>query len=70
MGHDRRIVSERALVLRRAGTIAAVVAAAGVVGFVLVAAAALSGSAGLLIALLGVAATVTATGVILRLARG
>jgi hypothetical protein len=70
IGHDRRIVSERALVTRRAGTVAALVAASGLVGFLLVAAAAVSGSAGLLIVALGVTAALAATGVILRLARG
>jgi hypothetical protein len=70
IGHDRRIVWERSLVLRRALTIAGVVAASAFVCFLLVAAAALSGSAGLAIAVLGVGATVAATGVILRLARG
>lgn len=70
VAHDRRIRSERALVVRRAGLLATLVAASGLVGFVLVGAAAVSGSAGLVVVGLGVAAAIAATGVILRLARG
>jgi hypothetical protein len=70
IGHDGRIVSERRVVTLRATTIAGLVAVSALVGFLLVGAAAVSGSAGLLVTALGVAATVAATGVILRLARG
>jgi len=67
--HDRRIVSERALVLRDAARLAVLVAAAGLLGFVLVGAAAVSSAAGLLLTAIGVVAAVSAVGVILRLAQ-
>jgi hypothetical protein len=70
IGHDGRIVSERRVIGLRAATIAGLVTAAALVGFLLVGAAAVSGSAGLFVTALGVAATVAATSVILRLARG
>jgi hypothetical protein len=67
--HDRRIRSERSLVVRRIGTLAALAAAALLVDFVLLAAAAVTASAGVLIAAVGVAAAVSAIGVVLRLVR-
>jgi hypothetical protein len=67
--HDARIHEERPLVVRRAATIAVVVAGSALAGFVLVGAAALSTSAGLALTAVGVAAAVAAVGVILRLAR-
>lgn len=70
IGHDGRIVSERRVAGIRAATIGGLVAASALVGFLLVGAAAVSGSAGLVVTALGVAATIAATSVILRLARG
>jgi len=67
--HDSRIREERALVLRQAATLAALVIAAALVGFVLVGAAAVSTSAGLLLTAVGVAAAVASVGVVLRLLR-
>lgn len=67
--HDARIRAERALVVRRVLTLAALVAAALVVNFVLLATAAVSASPGILLAAVGVAAAVTAVAVVLRLAR-
>ncbi|HTR33411.1 MAG TPA: hypothetical protein VMH47_06010 [Gaiellaceae bacterium] len=67
--HDRRIVSERTLVARDTLRLAALVAAAALLGFVLVGAAAVSSAAGLLLTAIGVVAAVSAVGVILRLAR-
>jgi len=66
---DRRIREERALVVRQALTVAALVAAAGLVSFVLVGAASVSATAGLLLTAIGVAAAVGAVAVILRLVR-
>lgn len=66
---DRRIREERALVLRQSLTIAGLVLAAGLVSFVLVGAAAVSATAGLLLTAIGVAAAVAAVGVVLRLVR-
>jgi hypothetical protein len=67
--HDRRIRAEPGLVLRRVGTLAVLGAAALFVNFVLLAAAAVTASAGVLLAAVGVAAAVTAVAVVLRLAR-
>jgi hypothetical protein len=64
---DRRIYEERAVVLARSVTLAALVATAGVVSFLLVGAAAVSASAGLLLTGVGVAAAVAAVAVVLRL---
>jgi len=67
--HDARIRSEPALVLRRAGTLAVLVAAALLVNVVLLATAAVSAAPGALLAAVGVAAAVAAVAVVLRLAR-
>ncbi len=69
IGTDRRIHEERALVLRQALTIAALVLTGGVVSFVLVGASAVSATAGLLLTGIGVAAAVGAVAVVLRLVR-
>jgi hypothetical protein len=67
--HDGRIRQERSLVLRRVATLAGLVLAAALVGFVLVGAAAVSVTAGLLVTALGVAAAVASVSVVLRLLR-
>ena len=67
--HDRRIRTERALVVRRVWTLVMLAAAALFVDFVLLAAAAVTASAGVLLAAVGVAAAVAAVAVVLRLAR-
>lgn len=66
---DRRIHEDRALVLRQSLTVIALVVAAGLVSFVLVGAAAVSATAGLLLTGIGVAAAVGAVAVVLRLVR-
>jgi len=66
---DRRIQEERAVVLRQSLTVTALVVAAGLVSFVLVGAAAVSATAGLLLTGIGVAAAVGAVAVVLRLVR-
>lgn len=67
--HDPRIRTERALLLRRAGTLAALCAAALFVDFLLLGTAAVSASAGVLLAAAGVAAAVAAVAMVLRLLR-
>ncbi len=69
IGHDARISSERALVLRRAATLAALALAALALDFVLLATAAFSAGPGVLLAAAGVAAAVAAVAVVLRLLR-
>jgi hypothetical protein len=69
IGHDARIRSEPALVVRRVGVLVALTAAALLLDFVLLAAAAVSSSAGLLVAAAGAAAAVSALAVVLRLVR-
>lgn len=64
---DRRIHEEPALVLRQSLTVTALVVVAAVVSFVLVGAAAVSAAAGLLLTGIGVAASVAAVAVVLRL---
>ena len=66
---DRRIHEERQLVLRQLGTVTALVAAAALAGFVLVGAAAVSVSSGLLLTAVGVTAAVSTVGLVLRLLR-
>jgi hypothetical protein len=66
---DARIHEERAVVLRQSSTLTALVVGAALVSFMLVGAAAVSATAGLLLTGLGVAAAVGAVAVILRLAR-
>lgn len=70
IAHDRRIHEERQVVLGQAVALALLVAAAGLVSFVLVGAAAVSTSAGLALTAVGVAAAVSAVSVVLRLLRG
>jgi hypothetical protein len=70
IAHDRRIEEERPVVVRQTATLALLVAASALVGFVLVGAAAVSTSAGLALTAVGVAAAVAAVSVVLRLLRG
>jgi hypothetical protein len=70
IAHDRRIREERPVVLARTLALALLVAAAALVSFVLVGAAAVSTSAGLALTAVGVAAAVGAVSVVLRLVRG
>jgi hypothetical protein len=65
--HDARIRTEGPLLARRIVTLAALVAAALLVNFLLLGTAALSAPAGILLAAAGVGAAVLAVGVILRL---
>jgi hypothetical protein len=69
IGHDARIETERSLVLWRAGVIGALVGGALLVDFVLLGAASVSASAGLVVAAAGVVAAVAAVAVVLRLVR-
>lgn len=66
---DRRVREERALVVRQSLTVGVLVVAAGLISFVLVGAAAISTTAGLMITAVGVAAAVGAVAVVLRLVR-
>jgi hypothetical protein len=66
---DPRLQAERSLTLRRAVTLAVLVLVALFVDFVLLATAAVSSSAGVLVAAVGVAATVAAVTLVLRLLR-
>jgi hypothetical protein len=66
---DRRIHEERGLVVRQALSVAALVATAALVSFVLVGAAAVSATSGLLLTGIGVGAAVGAVAVVLRLVR-
>jgi hypothetical protein len=68
--HDDRISVERALHLRRIALVAGFVGASVLVGFVLVGAAALSTSAGILLSVVGMAAALGSVWVIVRLLRG
>jgi hypothetical protein len=68
--HDERIRAERALTLRRSAVVGGLVTASALVGFVLVGAAALSTSAGLLLSVVGMAAALGSVWVIVRLLRG
>ena len=67
--HDARIRTERRLLMRRIVTLAALTAAALLVNFLLLATAALSAPAGILLAAAGVGAAVLAVGIVLRLLR-
>ena len=67
--HDARIRTERSLVLRRTATLAGLGAAALFVDFILLGTAAVSASAGVLLAAAGVAAAVAAIAMVLRLVR-
>jgi hypothetical protein len=70
IAHDRRIREERQVVVRQAAALALLVTTSGVVGFVLVGAAAVSATAGLALTAAGVASAVAAVSVVLRLLRG
>src|SRR5205085_2396302 len=65
--HDERIRSEPALALRRTATLAALCVGALLVNVMLLGTAGVAASAGVLVAAVGVAAAVTAVGVVLRL---
>lgn len=67
--HDARIRAERALVRRRLRNLGLLLAAALAMSFLLVGAAGVRASTGLLLAAVGVAAAVAAVAVVLRLAR-
>ncbi len=67
--HDRRIRAERAVVVRRALTLACVAAGALVVDLALLGTASLPGGGGVLVAAAGVAAAVAAIGFVVRLTR-
>jgi hypothetical protein len=67
--HDARIEAEPSLVRRRVATLTALIAAALLVNFLLLATAGVSASSGVLIAAVGVAAAVAAVAVVLRLLR-
>jgi hypothetical protein len=67
--HDARIEAEPALVLRRVATLTGLIAAALLVNFMLLAAAGVSASSGIVLAAVGVAAAVTSVAVVLRLLR-
>jgi hypothetical protein len=67
--HNARIEAETSLVIRRIATLIALVAAALLVNFMLLATAGVSAASGLLLAAVGVAAAVAAVAVVLRLLR-
>jgi hypothetical protein len=67
--HDARIRTEPALLARRTATLAGLAGVAMLVNFLLLGTAAVSASAGVLLAAVGVAAAVAAVAVVLRLAR-
>ena len=67
--HDARIRTEPALLARRIATLAGLAGVAMLVNFLLLGTAAVSASAGVLLAAVGVAAAVGAVAVVLRLAR-
>jgi hypothetical protein len=67
--HDARIRTEPALAIRRAATLAALCFAALLVNVMLLGAAGVAASAGVLLAAVGVAAAVTAVALVLRLVR-
>lgn len=67
--HDGRIRAERAVVVRRAATLACLAAAALLVDLALLSTASLPGGGGVLIASAGVAAAVAAVAFVIRLVR-
>jgi len=67
--HDARIRTEPSLALRRVTIIGALVCGALLVDFILLGTAAVSASAGVLLAAVGVAAAVAAVAIVLRLVR-
>lgn len=68
--HDTRIRAERALTVRRITTLTVLAGAALLMNFLLLGTAAISASASVLLAALGVAAAIGALVVVLRLTRG
>jgi hypothetical protein len=68
--HDARIADEPALTAHRIFVTVALVASALLIGFVLLGAAAVTTSTGLVVAVAGVAAAVTSVAIVLRLVRG
>jgi hypothetical protein len=69
IGHDARIHEERDVLVRRIGGLAGLAAGSLLLGIFVVASAGFSGKAGLLAAVLGVAAAVAAVALVLRLVR-
>ena len=67
--HDARIQTEPSLAARRAAIIGVLIAGALLVDFVLLGTAAVSSGAGVLLAIVGVAAAVGAVAVVLRMVR-
>lgn len=67
--HDARVRTERDLVVRRVITLGLLILGALFLNFLLLATAALSGPAGILLAATGVGAAVLAVGIVLRLVR-
>ena len=67
--HDARIQTEPSLAVRRAAIIGVLIAGALLVDFVLLGTAAVSSGAGVLLAIVGVAAAVGAVAVVLRMVR-
>jgi hypothetical protein len=65
--HDPRIEAEASLVRRRIATLSALIAAALLINFMLLATAGVAASSGVLLAAVGVAAAVAAVAVVLRL---
>ena len=65
---DRRIKAERALTIRRAGTLLGLCLVALLVNFMLLATSAVSASSGAALATIGTAAAVASIGVVVRLA--
>jgi hypothetical protein len=65
--HDARIEAEGALVRRRVATLSALIAAALLINFMLLATAGVAAPSGVLLAAVGVAAAVAAVAVVLRL---
>jgi hypothetical protein len=65
--HDARIEAEASLVRRRIATLSALIAAALLINFMLLATAGVAASSGVLLAAVGVAAAVAAVAVVLRL---
>jgi len=69
IGHDARIQTEPSLAVRRVVIVGALVAGSLLVDFVLLGTAAVSSGAGVLLAIVGVAAAVGAVAVVLRMVR-
>jgi hypothetical protein len=65
--HDARIETEGSLIRRRIATLSALIAAALLINFMLLATAGVAASSGVLLAAVGVAAAVAAVAVVLRL---